>query len=188
MVQSPTKSGSQDDLPGCPIPLTHRRLRQAHLLWHQTLDCYHDAERFRANLNATLEAIRSVTWMLQKEKHTFTDFDAWYGSWQQLLKDDPAAKWLKDARTEVVHKGDLESYSYAEVRLVSYRNELVSTVEIPIETSPQLILSNPSLLEALASAQKTPIDLSDASFEIERRWSTKELDGREILSALASVY
>jgi hypothetical protein len=49
MVQSPSKSGSQDDLPGCPIPLTHRRLRQAHRLWHQTLDCYHDAERFRAN-------------------------------------------------------------------------------------------------------------------------------------------
>jgi hypothetical protein len=86
------KIASGGELEGCPIPKTHRRLRQAHLLWHQTLEAYHDAERFRANLNSTIEALRNVTFILQSEKAAFASFDAWYGRWVELLKGDPDSK------------------------------------------------------------------------------------------------
>jgi hypothetical protein len=158
------------------------------LLWHQTLDCYHDAESFRANLNATIEALRNVTFVLQNEKSNLQDFDAWYGPWQARLKADQTAKWMHDSRVKVVHQGDLESYSYCEVRLVTYREHIVSAVEIPIQTPSSIVLQNPSVLGLLNDMQKGAFDPADAALSIERRWSTRDLDGREILSALAHVY
>src|SRR5438876_9406959 len=94
----------------CPIPMTHRRLAAAHLLWHQALQHYHDSDAFLANLNSTIEALRNVTFVLQKEQ-TVPDFVAWYGKWQAALKKNAAARWLQGARTKVVHQGELESQS-----------------------------------------------------------------------------
>ena len=85
-------------LADCPIPMTHRRLKHAHLLWHQCLDAYHAPERFLANLNATIEALRNITFVAQKEKSAFKDFDAWYKPRQEILKADATAKWLNEAR------------------------------------------------------------------------------------------
>lgn len=118
----------------CPLPQTHRRLAEAHLLWHQTLERYHDSDAFRANLNATIEAMRNITFVLQNEKGVIPNFDVWYGKWQTRLSEDAAAKWLRDARTKVVHQGELESQSAAEIRLVTWRDEILASVVVPAET------------------------------------------------------
>ena len=186
--QEPYIPVQKDDLAGCPIPTTHRRLRDAHTLWHQALEHYHDPERFRANLNAAIEAIRNTTFALQKEKAAFLDFDEWYGPWQKKLQDDPTAKWLNSARVTVVHQGDLESYSYAEVRLVTWKEEVLSSIPVPIQTPSDLILQNPDLLKLHDPSRKGSWEIEDAVLLIERRWSTADLQGREILSALAYVY
>lgn len=175
-------------LAGCPIPMTHRRLKHAHLLWHQCLDAYHDPERFLANLNATIEALRNITFVVQKEKSAFKDFDVWYKPRQEILKADATAKWLNEARVTIVHQGDLESSSHAEVRIITYDEKTLWTGEVPIQTPAKLILENPTLLALLDSSMDKLPDLADSILLIERKWSTKELDGREILSALAHVY
>jgi len=172
----------------CPIPMTHRRLKHAHLLWHQCLDAYHDPERFLANLNATIEALRNVTFVVQKEKAAFKDFDAWYIPRQEILKSDATAKWLNQARVTIVHQGDLESSSHAEVRIVTYEEKTLWKGEVPIQAPAKLILENPTLLALLDTSKDKLPDLADSILLIERKWSTKELDGREILSALAHVY
>jgi hypothetical protein len=181
-------SETPDELPKCPIPLTHRRLKHAHLLWHQCLDAYHDPERFLANLNATIEALRNITFVIQKEKAAFEDFDEWYKPRQEILKADATAKWLNEARVTIVHQGDLESSSHAEVRIVTYEEKTIWTGEVPIQTPAELILENPSLLALLDSSKDKFPDLADSILLIERKWSTKELNGREILSAVAHVY
>lgn len=178
----------EDDLSACPIRTTHRRLRDAHTLWHQALAHYHNAEPFRANLNATIEALRNTTFALQKEKAAFHDFDKWYGPWQKKLLDDITSRWLNGARVTVVHQGDLDSYSFAEVRLITWQEQVLSAVAVPIQTPSSLILQNPALLDLLDSSRKASWQSEDAALLIERRWSTKELQGREILSALAHVY
>ena len=89
---------NQGEASHCPIPKTHRRLEEGHLLWHQALDNYQDPVAFRANLNASIEAFRNVTFVLQNEKAEFPDFDSWYGPRQARLKADSAAKWLHEAR------------------------------------------------------------------------------------------
>jgi hypothetical protein len=63
---------------GCPIPGTHNRLREAHRLWHQAADQYADPAGFQPNLNATIQALRNVTWVLQKEHAAVPDFEPWY--------------------------------------------------------------------------------------------------------------
>jgi hypothetical protein len=172
----------------CPIPMTHRRLKHAHLLWHQCLDAYHDPEHFLANLNATIEALRNITFVVQKEKSAFKDFDVWYKPRQEILKADATAKWLNEARVTIVHQGDLESSSHAEVRIITYDEKTLWMGEVPIQTPAKLILENSSLLALLDSSKDKLPDLADSILLIERKWSTKELDGREILSALAHVY
>jgi hypothetical protein len=181
----PTDEGR---LQGCPILTTHRRLRQTHELWHQALQSYHNPEKFHANLNAAIQALRSVTLLLQNQKATFPDFDGWYGAWQKKLKEDPFSKWLNDARVTVFHVGDLDSYSSAEVKLITWRQEVLSTVSIPIQTPAKLILENPELLNLLDPSKKKSPDLEDGFLAIERRWSTQDLEGKEILAVLAHVY
>ena len=61
----------------CPIPKTHRRLVEAQALWHQSLDLYQKPELFHANLKATIQALRKVTFVLQSEKRMFGEFDDW---------------------------------------------------------------------------------------------------------------
>lgn len=73
----------------CPLPTTHCRLDDSHRLWHQTPDSYDDPDAFRVNLNAVIQALRSVTLMLQSEKRRIPDFDGWYGDWQEKMRADP---------------------------------------------------------------------------------------------------
>ena len=188
MSQEEHIAGDEGTLQRCPIPRTHRRLRHTHELWHQALQSYHTREKFDANLNATIQALRSVTLMLQNEKAVFPNFDEWYGPWQQKLKDDTLSKWLNDARVTVFHVGDLDSYSSAEVKLITWRQEVLSTVSIPIQTPAQLILENPALLNLLDTSKSNSADLEDGFLTIERRWSTKDLRGKELLVVLAHVY
>jgi hypothetical protein len=156
-------------------------------LWHQALDNYHDPEAFRANLNAAIEALRNVTFVLQSEKNCFSDFDSWYSPWQARLKSDEAAKWLHTARTTVVHQGELESHSKAEVRLLTWRDEVISNLTVPPEMPSSLIVKNLPLLQ-LAAPLVTPAELADGVLAVERRWSTTGLGETEILQVLASVY
>jgi hypothetical protein len=183
-----TTENTENGASNCPIPATHRRLRDAHTLWHQALDHYHDPETFRANLNATIEALRNITFALQKEKASFHNFDAWYGDWRKKLSEDPTARWLNNARVTVVHRGDLQSHNVAEVRLVTWCEEVLGAVPVPIETPLRLILEHPVLLDLLRASGSEASKLEDAALLIERRWSNKELNGREILSTLADVY
>lgn len=168
----------------CPIPSTHRRLEQAHRLWHQALETYDDAEGFHANLNALIESLRNVTFMLQSEKERIAGFDDWYKKWQEAMKGDIVMSWLHDARTTVVHKGDLETASTAVARVHTNLTLATATINVP-PTIPtdvaSTILAN-KLPEPFAS---NPQDLV---LSVERRWCVADLPGYELLDALAHAY
>ena len=75
MVQQKLERRYPVDYTQCPIPKTHRRLVEAHLLWHQALEHYQQPELFQANLNATIQALRNITFVLQSEKNLFSQFE-----------------------------------------------------------------------------------------------------------------
>jgi hypothetical protein len=176
------------DYSECPIPATHRRLADAHLLWHQALLSYQEPDAFRANLNATIQALRNITFALQSEKHSIANFDRWYGGWQARLAGDRDAKWLIDARNIVVKQGDLELTSIALVRVLTWKDNVLLETQIPPGAPTSLILNNLPLLDLLKGSQVANSDLGDAALEIERRWSVAALQGREILETLAQIY
>ncbi len=88
----------------------------------------------------------------------------------------------------MVHQGDLESYSTAEVRLVGWRDHVLARVAVPAEAPSSLILQNLPLLDVLEKKQPMDTELKSAAIAIERRWSAKGLDDQEVLEALAKVY
>ena len=76
-----------------------------------------EPEAFRLNLNALVQDLRNVTWLLQRQKHELQDFDQWYRAWLDSASDDPVMQWIVSARNRVVHMADLEIHSHALVRL-----------------------------------------------------------------------
>ena len=69
----------EDHNEDCPLTEVHRRMDDAHRLWHQALDSYFDPDAFRVALQSCIQALRTVTFLLQYQKRRIPDFDAWYG-------------------------------------------------------------------------------------------------------------
>ena len=187
MAKAQTHIGS-GDVSRCPIPKTHRRLIEAHVLWHQTLQQYHQPEFFHANLNATIQALRNVTFVLQAEKAAITNFEQWYAPWQELLRANPLLKWLKEARNIVVKQGELELNSTAVVKLVTWRDDILIESIVPPTIPPSLILRNLPLLELINNSKVSPGDAKNAAVVIERCWRVPDWPDREILDVLAEAY
>lgn len=103
----------------CPINGTHSRLHQTHLLGHQVQREYQNPEGFCANLNAAVQGLRSVTFVLQKEQEAIPGFEPWYKEWRERLKQDPLMKWLIDARNRIEKQGDLQTHSSARISLLA---------------------------------------------------------------------
>jgi hypothetical protein len=168
----------------CPLPQSHGRLQQAHVLWHQALVAYDKEPAFRANLNSLIEALRNTTFMLQAEKHVIPEFQTWYEEWRTRMKADAVLPWLVDARTRVVHQSDLETLSTA--RGVVHTNLSLASIEIdlppllPTEVACQLMAE--TLPEPFASDRRSLV------LSVERRWTVPELNGRELLDALGHAY
>ncbi len=190
--------------PDCPVPTSMKRFGEVHRFWHRALDNYADPEEYLPDLNAAIQAARNTTFALQKEKAQVPDFDEWYKRWQDALRSDPVMKWLHDARTRIVHSGDLEARSVTTVRLeFNYQDaarEIASDLgaEAPAppqnEESTQASFAAPALVkpqdiaEYLRSNYVPEALVQESTVSYERRWEDDGLPGRELSGALAHGY
>jgi hypothetical protein len=168
----------------CPVPQSHGRLQQAHVLWHQALAAYDEEPAFRANLNSVIEALRNTTFMLQAEKHVIPDFQRWYEGWREQMKADAVLTWLVEARTRVVHQSDLETQSTAHG--VVHTNLSLASVEIDLPPLLPTNLACQMMVETLPEPFAS--DRRNLVLSVERRWTVPELNGRELLDALGHAY
>jgi len=102
----------------CPLPKTHTRFHQVHEHWHRVAADYADPDHFTTSFNAALVALRSVSFMLNKEKSLVPGFERWYAPHVERYQHDPLMRWLKDARNFVEKEGDLDLHSQARVTLL----------------------------------------------------------------------
>lgn len=167
---------------GCNLG-AHRRLLDAHLLWHQAALAYEDAAAFRANLNACIEQLRSVTLVLQAEKRKIKDFDAWYEPWRQRLKQDPVSSWLNTARVQVFHVADLAAGSRARISLLvsPAGSEVATEFDLPPDTPLAGIVDE-------IRRRVRGIGVQYGVAIVERRWVASDLPDHELLDALAICY
>lgn len=194
---SQPKPGSQVEDHGCPTPTAHRRLEEAHRWWHGCLDEYDSPEGFRTNLNACVQALRNVTFVLQKEKSLITDFDEWYQPWQERMKNDDVMRWVVKSRNRIVKMGDLELKSTAVARLIATYFDTVpklpdqggnseGVLDKKISLPPWTTLKGYS--ERIKMLGIPPSILEGAVLSVERRWVDKALPDWELLAGLAYAY
>jgi len=163
-----------------------RRLKDlAHLL-NSCASTYFEPELFRLNLNQFLQTSRTVTFIIQKNKHDIDGYDDWYtknviDKW----KSDPLMTWAKNSRNIIEKEGDLEMYSDAKATLLfSYIEEQ----DVEISTKDQLLCIGVKKLIRLAQ-KKLPSGVLDAAVvKSERRWVANTLKEFELLNALTVIY
>jgi hypothetical protein len=167
----------------CPLPKTHRRLADAHALWHQAAGNYADPEDFRRSLNSALQELRNVTFVLKTEKRTIPLFESWYAPWESSMRADSILRWAVDARNRVVKQGDLGARSLARVRvLLSWDTPPVHEIDVPPSLGPMAIAARVRMPELPAPAREHVV------FVVERRWVVETLPHHEVLEALAHCY
>ena len=169
----------------CPAPNAHRRLDQSHRLWHQAADHYGDPPNFVTNLNALVQALRSVSLMLQSEKSALPEFDRWYAEWKALAKQDRLMKWLNDARVQVFHVAELKTRSTAHARILLSGPVAEANFDVPVEMPTPAIAANLALF-GLPPLPKMVRE--NAILAVERRWVCEDIDDLELLDVLAHCY
>ncbi len=102
----------------CPLEPVHARMRDAIRLWIECLKNYHEPEAFRTFLNSCIQALRNVTFALQKNGDSIPYFPNWYETWREDFRRDPLLHWLVDARNRIVKEGDLSTKSLARASLL----------------------------------------------------------------------
>src|ERR1039458_683603 len=95
----------------CPIAPAERRLQDAAAFWKQAYDAYFNPNKFRIGLQAAIQALRSVTFVLQAQKNSIAGFEVWYGPQQEAMRNDPKMRWLVEARNFIEKQGDLSTRS-----------------------------------------------------------------------------
>jgi hypothetical protein len=166
----------------CPIPKTHARLDQSHALWHESLDSYAEPDRFVGRLNALIQALRSVTFVLQKELRHKENFDSWYLPWQERMRADKRMTWLVSARNKIEKEGDLDTHSVAHVRVVGdWRETAVAELDVDPTSEAHDIARRVSVLVP-------PRSQREDTLVVERLWTVEELANDEILDTLAHCY
>lgn len=186
-VEASADAEGVDDLGAeepCPLSGTHSRLNQAHALWHEALDAYDDPERFVTKLNALIEAMRNVTFVLQNELADLSDVrEDWYPAWQDDMRSDSRLKWLIGARNLVVHQGDLETHSKARAQIVG---ELIEGRSVDLDISP-VAPAHAVMRELMLSALDDRV-CREGTLVIERRWVVDEFPNDELLELLAHCF
>ncbi len=168
----------------CPLDAVDRRLGDVHRQWHEAERGYFEPERFRVSIQAAIQTMRTVTFIVQSNKRLFNDFDAWYDVWQDKLRGDPLMRWMVDARNKIEKQGDLESHSFVRAEIVASYYE-----EGPREEVPAKLFQSPvEMLRSIPSEALRKHIFKDGILRIQRRWVETSLPDYELLDAVGIAY
>jgi hypothetical protein len=137
---------------------------------HRVVEAYNDANEFRRTLNSAIQTARGVTFLLQKRKAKWSDFDLWYSDWQDNARTNKVLSWSVSARNRVVKEEDLNTLSQAKI---SYYGERLLEAEQSIEVDPRTTVDE-ILAQFAGLAAETPAG-RPAWIHIERRWVEDQL-------------
>lgn len=112
-----TRPTLREQLEATPLPATVDKYWEAWYFLLGLMEHYHDPYAFRYELNAFIQALRNITFMLQSEPARPTNFAAWYADEQAALRADPTMRNFVDARNLIVKQSSLAARSKAELGL-----------------------------------------------------------------------
>jgi len=167
----------------CPLASIEQRLSDCLSLWLETKDNYFNPNSFRLSLNNCIQTMRNVTFVLQKTKHQFNNFEDWYGRWQEKMGKDNVMTWLISARNIIVKEGDLSTSSKLRISIVE---TWFAPPYIEIDVPP--FTETRDFIKFLANNKPNNIDLKVGLLRAERRWIDESLKECELLEALSHVF
>ncbi|MBD3343747.1 MAG: hypothetical protein GF401_01640 [Chitinivibrionales bacterium] len=160
-----------------------KRLEDSHFLWHQCASSYWNLDVFHIQLNSCIQSLRSVTFMLQKQKSGFPSFDVWYERWRTAMKGDEILSWLVESCNHIEKEGDLVVNSQFKVSiLVDYKDTGFESFIVPPSTT------STEILEELRKRDLPKTLTKFGFYRIEKRWISATLPDHELLNALAYCY
>lgn len=164
-----------------------RRLRDLAQLLTNCGKAYFSPDRFRQNTNQFLQTSRTVTFIIQKNKRTIPDYEAWYQSEVlQPWQDDVVMTWAKDARNVVEKEGDLEMHSTLRLAILySYASSQDMVLEV---TRRELLGAGMEKLIKRAIDELPPAIAEAAVLKVQRRWVANSLPDRELIYGLTYAY
>lgn len=149
------------------------------------LSNYQNPENFRISLNAAIQALRNVTFLLQSNKSNIQDFDQWYEEYRSIMKSDEILKWLHQARNIIVKQEDLKLHSIASARVRAWDD--VSRLEFQI--SPFITTERIAKDLVRMHVVKAPEPIAEhAILNVERKWVVNDLPNHELLDVIAHGY
>lgn len=159
------------------------RLQESLSFLIKASESYHDKVEFIININACIQALRNVTFVLQKQKSDILNFDKWYfDSWQTAIKKDPIMKWVHDSRNVIVKESNLKTYSCMSI---SIHEKYYESAKIILEVDP--FLGNHEIADYLYQTKPEYIAF-DGYLKIERMWIEDKCNGIELLRILTHCY
>ncbi|NRG41175.1 hypothetical protein HRK28_09595 [Rathayibacter sp. VKM Ac-2835] len=150
---------------------------------HRVVENYFDENEFRRYLNSAIQNSRGVTFLLQKKKDKWSDFDEWYGAWQDRARKNPVLGWGVTARNRIVKEEDLATLSQARVGVYdTHRLGYEDAFAVPPSASPEMLIA------AFQQAQSEDHKSRKGWIRVERRWVDDQLPDYELVAALREMY
>lgn len=173
---------------GCPLPASHAAFEEAVLHVSFMGLHYHHPRIFLTHLNATIQALRNITWKLQYEEARIPDGKVWYDGEREAMRRDPLLKRFSDARTEVTKRAGVESKSTFRSGLFKGRRmKLAMGLNLPLmmESAEELRrLRGSSFAEFILGDDRSAIG---EQLGVERTWVVEALSDSEVLTACVEV-
>ena len=169
-----------NDRGDCPIPGTHQKFKEAAYFLDRCAELYHVPSEFQFNLNAFIQALRNITFMLQSEPNRPESFVSWYESKQTEMKQNDLLRRFVQARNIVVKQSSLKARSTAWSGVFRDRRfKLGMRHPVPLFAPSAWILER---LKAnvgffLDEAHSQPWE----QFGVQRTWIVEEIGDSEVL-------
>jgi|SRR3989338_949614 len=166
----------------CPIPSTHEKCAEARYFLVQCLFSYHTPQPFIFNLNAFIQAIRNITFMLQSENSKLIGFQEWYEHKREEMRMQPTLRRLVEARNIVVKQNSLTSKSSVACGLFRGRRmKLSMSTDIPpfAKTEKLLEITSKFVCNMFLGGKH---EIIGEQAGVERTWVVEELGDGEVIA------
>lgn len=150
---------------------------------HRAIENYLDENEFRRWLNSAIQNSRAVTFLLQKRKAKWAEFDEWYGAWQTEARANRVLTWGVNSRNRIVKEEDLRTLSQA---IISYYGERLREAEGVLIVPPHTTVEE--MAHAFVSLTKAKPSGRKGWIRIQRRWVDDQLPDFELVAALREMY
>lgn len=172
----------------CPVVATHDKLDEAHYFFHSTLFTIHRPDEFRWNLNAFLQACRSVLYLAKAELSSRERFSDWWMGANDELHQNPVVRRVIDSRNFVVHERMLSQSSTVEAGLFhGSKMKLAFGGEPPNDWYSEALLRYEAFVwtGVYLDAEHSEVGVQ---FGVKREWRIRELGDGDVVVGCAEAY